>query len=82
MKVFINSRKKQITLIATGSETDLFTLIVAFGGESIISPKPSKSLFKALATKVFNRIVIDMTHENCSKEFIQMLLRMDSFKTI
>jgi hypothetical protein len=82
MTVFINARKKQITLIANGSETEMFALIVAFAGEAIISPKPSKSLFKAFAGKVFKRIVIDMSHENCSKEFIQMLLRMKSFKTI
>jgi 3-deoxy-D-arabino-heptulosonate 7-phosphate (DAHP) synthase len=35
-----------------------------------------------MASKVFNQIVIDISHENCSKKFIQMLLRMDSFKTI
>lgn len=82
MIVFINARKKQITLIAQGSETDIFSLIIAFSGDAVLSPKPSKSLFKAFATKVFNKIVIDMSHPNCSKAFIQMLLRMKSFKTV
>lgn len=82
MNIFINSRKKQITLLATGSETDLFTLIVAFSGDAVVFPRQSKNLFKSLASKVFKMVIIDMTHPSVTKEFIQLLMRTNNIKTI
>ena len=82
MIIFINARKKRITLTAQGSETDLFSLIVAFAGGAVISPKPNATLFKTMIGKIFKKIVIDMNHPTITKEFIQLLLRTKSIKTI
>ncbi len=82
MKILLDPKKKEITITAQGSETELFSLIVAFAGDAVIYPKTSPSFFKSFTNKIFSKLIIDMTHENISKEFIQMLLRSKNVKTI
>lgn len=76
MKVKIDNKKDQIILIAGSAEKDLFTLLSAFGGEAIVFPRKTKGFFDTISSKVVTKIIIDMTHPNISKEFIQMILRI------
>ena len=74
MKVKIDPKKRTITIIASGSEKKVLSLIVAFGGGSL--KNVNKSILDKITNSFINTIIIDMDHENISKEFIQLLLRM------
>lgn len=68
--------KKLLTLKATGNEKQLFTLIAAFAGDAVIYPKNTKSFLEKLSSKMVDKLVIDLTHESISKEFVQLVLRL------
>lgn len=68
--------KKILTLKATGKEKKLFTLIAAFAGDAVIYPKNTKSFLEKLSSKLVDKLVIDLTHDAISKEFIQLILRL------
>lgn len=76
MKVKIETNKKQLTLMASGNEKQLFTLIAAFAGEAVIYPKNNKSFLQKITSKMVDKLVIDLSHESISKEFIQLVLRI------
>lgn len=74
MKVKIDAKKKQIVLTALGNEKKVLTLIAAFSGDAVMNV--NSNILKKLASTMVSKIVIDMTHENISKEFIQLVLRL------
>ena len=74
MKVKIDANKRTITVIASGSEKKVLSLIVAFAGGSL--KNVNKSLLDKITNSFINTLVIDMDHPSISKEFIQLLLRM------
>lgn len=76
MKVMVNAKKKTCRLIATGKEKHLFALICAFAGDAIIYPKSTRWKITKLVSLAIDMIVIDLSDEAVSKEFIQLLLRM------
>ena len=73
MKVKIDANKRTITVIASGSEKKVLSLIVAFAGGSL--KNVNKSLLDKITNSFINTLVIDMDHPSISKEFIQLLLR-------
>ena len=74
MKVKIDAKKREITIIASGNERKAINLIVAFAGGSV--KNVNKNLLSKIASSFINTIKIDMDNEAVSKEFIQLLLRM------
>lgn len=74
MKVKIDANKRTITVIASGSEKKVLSLIVAFAGGSL--KNVNKSLLDKITNSFINTLVIDMDHPSISKEFIQLLLRI------
>lgn len=74
MKVKIDAKKRTITIIASGSEKKVLSLIVAFAGGSL--KNVNKSLLDRITNSFINTIVIDMDHPSISKEFVQLLLRI------
>lgn len=76
MKAVVNTKKKIVTIKASGKEKGLFTLITAFAGDSVIYPKKNKSTLEKLSSIFVDKIVIDLQHPSVSKEFVQLLLRM------
>ena len=75
MKVKIDPRSRIITIIASGKEKKVLSLIVAFAGGSL--KNVNASVLDKLTSSFINTIKIDMDHPSISKEFIQLLLRMD-----
>ena len=73
MKIKIDANKRTITIIASGSEKKVLSLIVAFAGGSL--KNVNKSLLDRITNSFINTIVLDMDHPPISKEFIQLLLR-------
>ena len=73
MKIKIDANKRQITIIASGNEKKVLSLIVAFAGGSL--KNVNSGLLNKLTRSFINTIVIDMNHESITKEFIQLLLR-------
>lgn len=73
MKIKIDANKRTITIIASGSEKKVLSLIVAFAGGSL--KNVNKSLLDRITNSFINTIVLDMDHPSISKEFIQLLLR-------
>jgi hypothetical protein len=73
MKIKIEANKRQITIIASGNEKKVLSLIVAFAGGSL--KNVNSGLLNRLTSSFINTIVIDMNHESITKEFIQLLLR-------
>lgn len=73
MKIKIDANKRTITIIASGSEKKVLSLIVAFAGGSL--KNVNKSLLDRITNSFINTIVLDMDHPTISKEFIQLLLR-------
>lgn len=78
MKVKIDTKNKKVTLKGIGNETKLLTVIAAFGGSAVQLTISQKSFFeRALgAGKFIDTITIDLNHENITKEFIQIMLRL------
>lgn len=74
MKVKIDAKKREITIIASGNERKAINLIVAFAGGSV--KNVNKNLLSKITSSFINTIKIDMDNEAVSKEFIQLLLRM------
>lgn len=74
MKVKIDAKKRQIFIVASGSEKKVLSLIVAFAGGSL--KNINTGVLSKITNSFINTIVIDMNHENISKEFIQLLLRL------
>ena len=74
MKVKIDAKKREITIIASGNERKAINLIVAFAGSSV--KNVNKNLLSKITSSFINTIKIDMDNEAVSKEFIQLLLRM------
>ena len=74
MKVKIDAKKREITIIASGNERKAINLIVAFAGGSV--KNINKNLLSKITSSFINTIKIDMDNEAVSKEFIQLLLRM------
>jgi hypothetical protein len=73
MKVKIDAKKREITIIASGNERKAINLIIAFAGGSI--KNVNKNLLSRITNSFINTIKIDMDNEAISKEFIQLLLR-------
>lgn len=73
MKIKIESKKRQIIIIANGSEKKVLSLIVAFAGGSL--KNVNSGMLSKLTNSFINTIVLDMDHESITKEFIQLLLR-------
>lgn len=73
MKVKIDAKKREITIIASGNERKAINLIVAFAGGSV--KNVNKNLLSKITSSFINTIKIDMDNEAISKEFIQLLLR-------
>lgn len=74
MKIDIDAKRRVITIVASGQEKKVLSLIVAFGGGSL--KNVNDSLLNKLTSSFINTIKIDMDHPNITKEFIQLLLRM------
>lgn len=74
MKIDIDAKRRVITIVASGQEKKVLSLIVAFAGGSL--KNVSDSLINKLTSSFINTIKIDMDHPNITKEFIQLLLRM------
>ena len=74
MKVKMDAKQKKITLIASGSDKKVLTLISAFANKAVIEGK--KSFLTKITFGYTNKLVLDMKDEAISKEFIQLLLRM------
>lgn len=74
MKIDIDAKRRVITIIASGEERKVISLIVAFAGGSL--KNVNYSLINKLTSSFINTIKIDMDHPAISKEFIQLLLRM------
>ncbi len=74
MKVKIDAKKRQITIIASGSEKKVLSLIVAFGGGSL--KNVNSGMLSKLTSSFINTIILDMDHPSITKEFIQLLLRI------
>lgn len=74
MTVIIDPKKKKITLKGHGSDRKILTIVAGFAGEAILDDE--KGLLNKLTRGYVDRLTIDMTHENVSKEFIQLLMRM------
>ena len=73
MKVKIDAKKREITIIASGNERKAINLIIAFAGGSV--KNVNKNLLSKITSSFVNTIKIDMDNEAISKEFIQLLLR-------
>ena len=73
MKVKIDAKKLEITIIASGNEMKAINLIIAFAGGSV--KNVNKNLLSRITNSFINTIKIDMDNEAISKEFIQLLLR-------
>lgn len=73
MKVKIDAKKREITIIASGNERKAINLIIAFAGGSV--KNVNKNLLSRITSSFINTIKIDMDNEAISKEFIQLLLR-------
>jgi alcohol dehydrogenase class IV len=73
MKVKIDAKKREITIIASGNERKAINLIIAFAGGSV--KNVNKNLLSRITNSFINTIKIDMDNEAISKEFIQLLLR-------
>lgn len=73
MKVKIFPKKKEIHISGTGSEKQILNLIAVFAGGAV--KNVNKSKLAKLVSSFIDKIVIDMSHEAISKEFIQLLLR-------
>lgn len=73
MKVKIDAKKREITIIASGNERKAINLIIAFAGGSV--KNINKNLLSRITNSFINTIKIDMDNEAISKEFIQLLLR-------
>ena len=65
--------KKKAKLIAGPSDKKLFTLISVFAGDAVIGNK--KSFLRSLGGILVGTLNIDLTHNNITKEFIQLLMR-------
>lgn len=76
MRVKINTKKKEVRLIAVGKEKKIFTIITAFAGDAVIYPVGDRGKITKLITMFIDKIVIDLQHPSISKEFVQLLLRM------
>ena len=76
MIVKLNTKKKEVTLIAAGKEKNLFTLISAFAGDAVIYPTANRWKVTKVVSLFVDKIVIDLQHSSISKEFVQLLLRM------
>lgn len=74
MKIDIDAKRRVITIIASGQEKKVLSLIVSFAGGSL--KNVNDSLLNKLTSSFINTIKIDMGHPNITKEFIQLLLRM------
>lgn len=74
MKVNIDAKKREITIVASGNERKAINLIVAFAGGSV--KNVNKSLLQKIQNSFVNTIKIDMDQPNITKEFIQLLLRI------
>ena len=74
MKIDIDAKKRVITIVASGSEKAVLSLIVAFAGGSL--KNVNTTLLNKLTSSFINTIKIDMDHPTITKEFIQLLLRM------
>ena len=74
MKIDIDAKKRVITIVASGSEKAVLSLIVAFAGGSL--KNVNATLLNKLTSSFINTIKIDMDHPTITKEFIQLLLRM------
>ena len=79
MKVKIDTKKKVVTLHGAGNECTLLTLIAAFAGDAVILNSSQKSRFMRIitASALFDKITIDLKHENITKEFVQLMLRFN-----
>lgn len=73
MKVKIDAKKREITIIASGNERKAINLIIAFAGGSV--KNVNNNLLSKITNSFINTIKIDMDNEAISKEFIQLLLR-------
>ena len=76
MVVKLNTKKKEVTLIAVGKEKNLFALISAFAGDAVIYPTANRWKVTKVVSLIVDKIVIDLQHSSISKEFVQLLLRM------
>lgn len=74
MKVKIDAKKREITIIASGNERKAINLIVAFAGYSI--KNVNNNLLSKITSSFINTIKINMDSDVITKEFIQLLLRM------
>lgn len=74
MKVKIDAKKREITIIASGNERKAINLIVAFAGYSI--KNVNNNLLSKITSSFINTIKINMDSDIITKEFIQLLLRM------
>lgn len=74
MKIKILSQKKEIHIYAVGKERKVLNLIAAFAGDSI--KNVNNGTLRKLMSSFIDKLVIDMTDKTITKEFIQLLLRM------
>ena len=74
MKVKIDAKKREITIIASGNERKAINLIVAFAGYSI--KNVNNNLLSKITSSFINTIKINMDSDVITKEFIQLLIRM------
>lgn len=81
MKIKIDTKNKKATLKGTGNESKILTVLAAFGGDALILSASQKNFFeRAMGSGNFiDTLTIDLTHENITKEFIQLLLRLSKW---